>query len=92
VRTDCSIAKVLRKPELARRMVARSIKLSEFIIKYDSRGIIKAQSLAYFIIELSTTTIEEETWILYVDGSSNKKGSRAGIVLKDRDIFNSKYL
>jgi len=37
VRIDCPIEKVLRKPELAGRMVAWSIELSEFGIKYESR-------------------------------------------------------
>jgi len=52
VRIDCPIAKVLRKPELAGRMIAWSIELSEFGIKYNPRGTIKAQPLADFIFEL----------------------------------------
>jgi len=68
-------------------MVAWSVELSEFGIKYEPRGTIRAQSLAYFIIQLSTTTFEQEAWILYVDGSSNKKGRRAGIVLEGPGHF-----
>jgi len=42
VRIDCPISKILRKLELAGRMVAWSAELSEFGIKYESRGEIKA--------------------------------------------------
>ncbi|XP_020222083.1 uncharacterized protein LOC109804662 [Cajanus cajan] len=38
VLTDCPIAKVLRKPELAGRMMAWSIELSEFDISFEVRG------------------------------------------------------
>jgi len=87
VRIDCTKAKVLRKPELAGRIAAWSIKLSEFEIKCESRGTVKAQSLANFIIELPTTTSKGQTWILYVDESSNKKGSEAKIVLEGLGHF-----
>jgi len=56
VRTDYPISKILRKLELAGRMVTWSMELSEFGIKYEPRGAIKAQSVADFIIQLSTTT------------------------------------
>ena len=46
---NCPIAKVLRKPELARRMMAWPIELPEFDIQYEPRGFIKAQYLANFI-------------------------------------------
>jgi len=36
---------------------------------------------------LLTTTFEQEAWVLYVDGSSNKKGSEAGIVLEGPGSF-----
>jgi len=86
VRTDYPISKILRKPELAGRMVAWSVELSEFRIRYESRGAIKAQSLAEFIIQLPTTTQLEE-WTLHVDGLSNKKGSGVGIVLEGPENF-----
>ena len=56
MRTDYPISKILRKPELVGRMVAWSMELSEYGIKYEPRGAIKAQSLADFIIQLPTTT------------------------------------
>nr|KYP31477.1 hypothetical protein KK1_048196 [Cajanus cajan] len=42
VKTDYPIRKILRKPELAGRMIAWSVELSEFGIKYESRGPLKA--------------------------------------------------
>ena len=36
---------------------------------------------------MPTTETEEETWLLYVDVSSNKKGSEAGIVLEGPKHF-----
>lgn len=51
-RIDCLIAKVLRNPELVGRMMAWSIKFSEFDIHYEPKGPIKAHHLADFIGEL----------------------------------------
>jgi len=90
VRTDCPIAKLLRKLELASRMVVWSVELLEFGIKYEPRGAIKAQSLADFVIQLPKKINDHETWVLFVDGSSNKKESEAGIVLKRPKSFNLK--
>ncbi|XP_068461731.1 uncharacterized protein [Phaseolus vulgaris] len=66
VRTDYPISKILRKPELAGRMVTWTMELSEYGIKYEPRGPIKAQSLADFIIQMPTET-QQEHWTLYVD-------------------------
>nr|KYP59508.1 Gypsy retrotransposon integrase-like protein 1 [Cajanus cajan] len=83
VHTDCSIAKVLRKPELAGRMMAWSIELSQFDITFKPRGPIKAQCLADFINELHPQgQFEEPWWTLHVDGSSNSQGSGAGVILE----------
>jgi len=69
-------------------MVSWSIELSEFGIKYEPGGPIKAQYLADFVVELSEEKfLEEEVWIFYVDGTSNKKGSGAGIMLEGPGRF-----
>ncbi|RDX95025.1 hypothetical protein CR513_22498, partial [Mucuna pruriens] len=62
VRMDLPIKQVLRKPDLARRMVAWSVQLFEFDISYESRGHIKAQALTDFIVEMTTggPTTEED--------------------------------
>nr|KYP41659.1 Retrovirus-related Pol polyprotein from transposon 17.6 [Cajanus cajan] len=83
VRTDTPITKVLRKPELAGRMVSWSIELSQFDIRFKPRGPIKAQSLADFLNEFtSTVNPDAHLWTLHVDGSSNQQGSGAGIILE----------
>ncbi|XP_020205543.1 uncharacterized protein LOC109790741 [Cajanus cajan] len=83
VRTDCPIAKVLRKPELVGRMMAWSVELSEFDISFEPRGPIKSQYWAEFINELQPNgQFQSDQWTLRVDGSSNNTGSGAGIILK----------
>ncbi|XP_020239391.1 uncharacterized protein LOC109818355 [Cajanus cajan] len=83
VRTDCPIAKVLRKPELAGRMMAWSVELSEFDIAFEPRGPIKSQCLVDFVNELQPMGhFENDQWVLRVDGSSNNQGSGAGIILE----------
>nr|KYP60391.1 Uncharacterized protein Mb2253c family [Cajanus cajan] len=64
-------------------MIAWSVKLSEFDIRYEARGPLKAQCLADFIAELTLTLADdEEVWTLYVDGSSNTRGDGASIILE----------
>ncbi|XP_020206975.1 uncharacterized protein LOC109792009 [Cajanus cajan] len=86
IRTDHPIRQVLQKPDLAGRMMKWSVELSEFSIKYEPRGAIKAQALADFLMELTPPVEEgsagETQWILSVDGASNLGGSGAGIVLE----------
>jgi len=68
-------------------MVAWSIELSEYDIQFIPRGSIKSQVLADFLVEL-TSLIQETVsfvWLLSVDGSSNLKGSGAGIILEGPD-------
>jgi len=69
-------------------MVSWSIELLEFDIKYEPQGQIKVQCFADFVVELLEEKFpEEQMWILYVDGSSNKKGSGAGVVLEGPEGF-----
>jgi ribonuclease HI len=87
VKTDYPIKNVLRKPDLAGRMVAWSVELSEFDVTFSPRGAIKSQILADFLLELTTPAEEnsEQPWTLSVDGASNIKGSGAGVVLEGPD-------
>nr|KYP64516.1 Transposon Ty3-G Gag-Pol polyprotein [Cajanus cajan] len=83
VKTNYPIKQILRKPDLASQMTAWSVELSEYGIKYESRGALKAQCLADFIAELTpSVSLEDPSWTLHVDGSSNTKGSGAGIILE----------
>src|SRR6266487_1997646 len=68
-------------------MVAWAIELSEHDISFVQRGNIKSQVLADFILESSSPPEEttEQPWTLSVDGTSNLRGSGAGVVLEGPD-------
>ena len=87
VMTDLPIQKVLKKPDVAGRMVKWAVELSEFDIKYEPRGPIKGQIFADFVIELSSETVQSAgddfRWVLLVDGSSNQLGSGLELFWKD---------
>ncbi|WJX52573.1 hypothetical protein P8452_38672 [Trifolium repens] len=87
VRTDYPIKQVLRKPDLAEKMMTWSVELSEFDMTFEPRGRVKSQVLADFIVEMTTPPQETimEPWTLSVDGASNLRGSGAGIVLEGPD-------
>ncbi|XP_025661034.1 uncharacterized protein [Arachis hypogaea] len=89
VRTDHPLRQVLHKPEIAGRLIKWAVELSEFDIRYQSRGPIKSQFLADFIAEFTTPSEEDHAkqWILYVDGSSNNGGCGVGIRLEAEDGF-----
>ena len=81
VKTDYPIQKILQKPDLAGQMSSWVVELSEFNIRYEPHGPIKAQCLLDFINDLQQTPTEDQ-WTLHVDGSLNPKGAGAGIVLE----------
>ncbi|MCI26253.1 hypothetical protein A2U01_0047448, partial [Trifolium medium] len=54
VKTDYPIKNVLRKPDLAGRMVAWSVELFEFDITYVPRGAIKSQNKRFATSRLAT--------------------------------------
>ncbi|XP_068462889.1 uncharacterized protein [Phaseolus vulgaris] len=84
--TDLPIQKVLKKPNVAGRMVKWAVELSEFDIKYEPWGSIKGQVFADFVVELSSEVAQNAEddfrWVLSVDGSSNQLGSGAGVILE----------
>ncbi len=60
------------------------LELSEFDIHYESRKALKAQVFANFLAEMTFPTEEnKEGWTVFVDGSSNSKGSSAGIIVEN---------
>jgi hypothetical protein len=56
VKTDYPIKNVLKKSDLAERMVAWSVELSEFDMNFSPRGAIKSHILVDFPLELTTPT------------------------------------
>ena len=92
VKTDYLIQKILQKPDLAGRMSSWVVELSEYNIRYEPHGPIKAQCLLDFVNDLQRTP-EEDQLTLYVNGSSNPKGAGAIIVLEGpNDILIKKSL
>jgi len=92
VKTDYPIQKILQKPDLAGQMSSWAVELSEFNIRYEPHGPIKAQCLIDFVNDLQDTPTEDQ-WTLHVDGSSNPKGAGAGIVFEGpNDILIEKSL
>ncbi|XP_022849947.1 uncharacterized protein LOC111372035 [Olea europaea var. sylvestris] len=85
VMTDQPIKQILHRPETSGRLLKWAIELSEFDIEFRPRTAIKAQALADFIVELTTPPElppgEQADWKIFVDGSSNDEGSRAGIIM-----------
>ncbi|WVZ13203.1 hypothetical protein V8G54_017733 [Vigna mungo] len=86
VRTDHPISKILRKPDLAGRMVGWAIKLSEFGLRYEPRGSVRGQHLINFAIELPHIITSDE-WNLYVDGASGRMSGVVGVVLEGPNGF-----
>ncbi|GAU47343.1 hypothetical protein TSUD_302120 [Trifolium subterraneum] len=63
-----------------------SLELAEFNISFESRKALKAQVLADFVAEMTTSmTSERNKWTIFVDGSSNSQGSGADIILENGD-------
>jgi hypothetical protein len=84
VLTEYPLKKVLQKPDLSGRLVNWAVELEEFDLEFYSLTTIKAQVLADFIAEFSNLPEsqeipEKEAWIAYVDGSSMKSWSVAGV-------------
>ncbi|GLT32924.1 hypothetical protein SLA2020_075540 [Shorea laevis] len=91
VLTDQPLRQILQKPECSGRLIKWAVELGEFQITFQQRSSIRAQALADFVVECTSssedTGPEVELWTLYVDGSSNSKGSGAGAVLTGPDNF-----
>jgi len=61
-----------------------SLELSEFDVHFESRKALKAQVFFDFLAEVTFPTEEnKEEWTVFVDGSSNSKGSGIGIIVEN---------
>ncbi|GAU51986.1 hypothetical protein TSUD_417870, partial [Trifolium subterraneum] len=77
IRTDQPVKQLLARPDMVGRMLKWSLELAEFDISFESRKALKAQVLADFVAEMTTsTTSEKNKWTIFVDGSSNSQGSQ----------------
>ncbi|KAK3005784.1 hypothetical protein RJ639_017385 [Escallonia herrerae] len=99
VLTDQPLGKVLQNPDASGRLVNWSVELGEFDIKYRPRAAIKAQALSDFIVECTVPedppqlvlSKVSDLWLLYVDGSSKVRSSRAGLILISPKKFMIEY-
>ncbi|XP_020970102.1 uncharacterized protein LOC110268349 [Arachis ipaensis] len=66
-------------------MLAWSVELSQFDIKFEPRYAIKAQAMADFIAKMTPGNIPPEAWKLHVDGSSNLTSGGAGVILESQN-------
>ncbi|XP_022852055.1 uncharacterized protein LOC111373710 [Olea europaea var. sylvestris] len=90
VLTNFPLKQVLQRMKASGRLLKWAIDLSEFDLLFRPRHAIKGQTLADFVAEFSIAPemevamepAEPPTWRLFVDGSSGKTGSGAGIILK----------
>ncbi|GAU42123.1 hypothetical protein TSUD_350970 [Trifolium subterraneum] len=90
VASEAISAVLIRETEQGRSlftlMLKWSLELTEFDISFESRKALKAQVLADFVAEMTTsTTSEKNKWTIIVDGSSNSQGSGASIILENGD-------
>lgn len=85
VKNNHHICQVLKKLDLARRVVSWAVELSDYNIQYIPRRSIKLQVLSNFVVEFSSPTSEEtpHIWILSMENISNLKWSGVGIVLEE---------
>ncbi|PKA53750.1 putative mitochondrial protein [Apostasia shenzhenica] len=84
--TDQPLLKILHTPEVLGRLLKWSIELGEYDIRFIPRTAIKAQALADFVTEFSTsepplTKTLANLWSLHVDGASGSQSQEAGILL-----------
>ncbi|XP_042374978.1 uncharacterized protein LOC121969122 [Zingiber officinale] len=80
VLTNSSMGKALTNVEVAGMLIKWVTELGEYNIAYQPRTTIKAQALADFLTEIHQTD-SEETWKVYVDGSSTQQGSGVEVLL-----------
>ncbi|XP_074560659.1 uncharacterized protein LOC141816830 [Curcuma longa] len=80
VMTNSNLGRLLTNPEISGRLIKWTVELGEYDIQYQPRTAIKAQALADFLLEMPEGE-PEQTWKVYVDGSSNRQGSGVGVVL-----------
>lgn len=83
VRIDHIVTKILRKSDLARRIVGWSVELSKFGMRYEPHGSVRGQHLVKFVAELPIEVRDNPVvWTLFVDSSATKNGGGARIVLE----------
>ena len=97
VMTDHPLKKAMNKLEAVGRLIQWTIELSEFDIRYQPRNVIKAQTLADFIVEFTPShgdldeMEDNKTWVVHVDRSSTLHVGGIGVVLKSPEADKLKH-
>ncbi|XP_031096909.1 uncharacterized protein LOC116001159 [Ipomoea triloba] len=99
VLTDQPIGAILKTSTSSGRLVKWAMMLTQFALEYKPRPSIKAQALADFVVECTardTGTDQNdlqspEWWEVSTNGSSEKKGAGAGIVVTTPEGFKAYY-
>jgi len=85
VLTDQPLRNVLQKLDASGRLLKWAVELSRYDLAFKPRWAIKAQALADFFVKSTApaeTNSRPQPWHLYVDGSSTKDDSRAGLIIE----------
>ncbi|XP_072071426.1 uncharacterized protein [Arachis hypogaea] len=85
LRTNQAIRQALQKPNLAGRMMAWAVELSQYDLQYEPRQAIKIQAMVNFLVEVTgeAPDIPNTRWKPHVDGASNQMFGGAGIILEN---------
>ena len=83
--TTFPLRTILHSPSQSGRLAKWAVELSEYDVEYRPRTCAKSQVLVDFLVEFPmgdmTNKEPNSTWLLHVDGSSSKQGSRIGVRL-----------
>ncbi|KAL2237449.1 UNVERIFIED_CONTAM: Retrovirus-related Pol polyprotein from transposon, partial [Sesamum indicum] len=72
---------VMSKLDTSGRMVKWAVELREFDIEFQTKSTIKAHVFADFLVEVAgEQRVEDERWLLHVDGSSNSKNEYEALI------------
>ena len=79
------------RPNTAGRMVQCAVELSQFDVDYRPRTVIKAQALADFVVEFTTSKQDPELdyWMMYTNGLAASGVGGVGVILfsPEKDVL-----
>ncbi|VFQ95883.1 unnamed protein product [Cuscuta campestris] len=94
------LASLTRSPAASARMTKWAVFISQYNVVFRSRPSIKGQALADFQVECTAremtraqvdTRVEDDWWVMSIDGSSGSRSCGAGIVLITLENFRIYY-
>ncbi|VFQ71851.1 unnamed protein product [Cuscuta campestris] len=100
VLTNEPLASLTRSPAASARMTKWAVFISQYNVEFKTRPSIKGQALADFQVECTATEmtraqvgtrVEDDWWVMSIDGSSGSRSYGAGIVLITLENFRIYY-